>query len=546
MPDPDRIPASTSAARSDVYLGISLAALCAIVRGAAAWVASLSADEGVVGLMSIDILSGRAPTVYWYGQQYMGTLENILAAPFVRLFGTTAFAVRIPSVAASALCVYLLYRSLAGHISRRAGVFVALLLIFSPAFFHDITFRARGGYGVTLPLAAGMVCLVLSRRTKEAGGAFLFGLLAGLAFWTNPQTLEVSLPLAVVVFLSTGAKPLAVCAVGAALGVCPVFVNYLSSGVFMRTPPIQAQSAMSVLAALPRRAVSVMGGAEGTPFAFKAAAGIGVSLFLCGGTAVYLFARRKGGGSTALDALLATPALGAVVLAVQGSPWAPQRYFYLIYFALAVVAGVGWAAIKRPWPAALLLSAAILVGGSTIVFHHVRGPFGEEYLSSREYAAVMDLLKVRDVQAVVTDYGVDYALMYLTDLEVKALPVPLGGSWSTRYPRALEARQSGRFAVVLYDQPAHERLKDHMKPQSFEEFLRVTGREAVTSRIGRLEILTEISGMQSLDDMRDYGQWALERFDALQGLLPIVNSATYSAPAATPRTGEPQGGDPPR
>ncbi|MHC4711784.1 MAG: ArnT family glycosyltransferase [Planctomycetota bacterium] len=536
-----------------VLPGLALAGLCALVRGFGALFVSLSADEGVVGLMSLDILSGRAPTVYWYGQQYMGTLENILSAPFIAVFGTNALAVRIPSVVGSALCVYLVYTCLARRVSRRAGLFAALLLIFSPPFFHDITLRARGGYGITLPLVAGALCIALSGKnrdpdrfslvgadvpvrpdyngqTRRVAPTFLFGLLAGVAFWTNPQTFEVSVPLALIIIFSGRIASSLAAAAGALLGAMPIIGYYIATGVLMRPPPVRPESSLSVLAALPRRTVAVFGAGEAAPFALRAA-GVGVSLFLAAGVIGYLYTRLNKGGHRAFDALLAAPVLGSAVLAVQGHTWAPQRYFYLIYFACALVAAVGWAAISRRTAAAAVVAVVILVNSLGVGFHHLRDPFAAEYLSSAEYRAVEAHLEERGIDTVVTDYGADYALMYLTGLRIKALPVPLGGAWYTRYKAALDgALDAERFAVVLYDQPAHERLKDHMKPTVFAEFLAATGRTAEVTRIGRIHVFTGVSAMRGARDMGEYGRWALGRFERLRELLPIVNGPAHAAP----------------
>ena len=66
---------------ADLYIALCLALACFVLRLGAAYGLSLSADEGVVGIMALDILSGKAPTVYWYGQQYMGRRGNRVHSP---------------------------------------------------------------------------------------------------------------------------------------------------------------------------------------------------------------------------------------------------------------------------------------------------------------------------------------------------------------------------------------------------------------------------------------------------------------------------------
>src|SRR5579864_5131591 len=47
----------------------------------------LDHDQGVVGLMALDIATGRRWPIFFDGQRYMGALEPYTAAALVKLFG---------------------------------------------------------------------------------------------------------------------------------------------------------------------------------------------------------------------------------------------------------------------------------------------------------------------------------------------------------------------------------------------------------------------------------------------------------------------------
>lgn len=159
-----------------------------------------NADEAVVALMAKHILAGERP-VFFYGQAYMGSLDAWLVA--------LAFALLGPSVAAIRLVQTALYIGLIATtylLGRRflrdewAARVAALVIAFPPVLLTLYTTASLGGYGETLLL--GNILLLLGHRLayedRERWGRWLlFGLLAGLGFWTFGLILVYLLPLAV-------------------------------------------------------------------------------------------------------------------------------------------------------------------------------------------------------------------------------------------------------------------------------------------------------------------------------------------------------------
>jgi hypothetical protein len=92
----------------------------------------LSGDEAEMGLEAIAVLEGRRTSPFVTGWLSHPTLYFFLQAAFLRLFGITTAALRLPSALISAATVILLYL-----LARRFyGRWIALLAAISFAFYH--------------------------------------------------------------------------------------------------------------------------------------------------------------------------------------------------------------------------------------------------------------------------------------------------------------------------------------------------------------------------------------------------------------------------
>lgn len=189
-------------------------------------VPTLNSDEAVVGLMGLHALHGDFYVFYW-GQEYMGSLEAWFVAPFLALFGASAFTLRLATLGLSLAFVATTYRLGALLYSRSVGLASAALLAIGPPFFTIVGLRAWGGYIETLVFGDILLLLALasigcpqSRRPVDAPldggstdelegsatattsgswmtrigrvwrdqagrGTLLFGFLVGLALYTN-------------------------------------------------------------------------------------------------------------------------------------------------------------------------------------------------------------------------------------------------------------------------------------------------------------------------------------------------------------------------
>ncbi len=155
-----------------------------------------NADEAIIGLMARHILNGEWPT-FFYGQTYMGSLDASLVALAMSAFGKQVFVIRTVQV--------LLYAGTVGTTmylgwkifrSRWAGWVAGLLMAIPSVNVTLYTTVSLGGYGEALLI--GNLILILALKINESPGSVrlyaLWGLLAGLGFWTFGLTLIYSLP----------------------------------------------------------------------------------------------------------------------------------------------------------------------------------------------------------------------------------------------------------------------------------------------------------------------------------------------------------------
>lgn len=155
-----------------------------------------------MGLMARDILYHNKFVVMYYGQDYMGSLQAWLGAIFFNMFGPTVFALRLGVVLELVFFLVAMYLLSCLLYSRPVGVISLLILSLGSSqmlFYHVF---AGGGpnevllFGTLLSLLAAHLALTTriplkntrQRHCRYAGFA-LWGLLAGLALWSDPLVL---------------------------------------------------------------------------------------------------------------------------------------------------------------------------------------------------------------------------------------------------------------------------------------------------------------------------------------------------------------------
>lgn len=155
-----------------------------------------NADEAIVGLMAKHILEGKVPT-FFYGQAYMGSLDAILVAPFMALFGEQVWVIRMVQILLFAALLYLVFRLAHDLFHSTEAALAATVLLAVPSVNVTLyTTVSLGGYNEALLIGA--LFLLQLRRAKERGlspaRVFFLALMAGFGLWVFGLSLVFTLP----------------------------------------------------------------------------------------------------------------------------------------------------------------------------------------------------------------------------------------------------------------------------------------------------------------------------------------------------------------
>src|ERR671935_1906786 len=182
--------------------GLLLVGLAVRLAVIASPIGEIDGDEAVVGLMARHIaLLGERPVFYW-GQPYLGSLEAFSAAPLFRVFDSSTFLLKLVPAAYS-----LGFLGLSALLARRLfgdgpALATAAYLALPPSMWAVWSQKARGGYAELLFLGEALllVTLLLGEGSSRRLAA-LWGLLAGLAFWTHLLAIVYLVPAAAYLLL---------------------------------------------------------------------------------------------------------------------------------------------------------------------------------------------------------------------------------------------------------------------------------------------------------------------------------------------------------
>ncbi len=164
----------------------------------------VNADESTIDLMARHIVYQGEHPIFFYGQNYMGSLQAYLGALSIALFGSTAFSVRLGTLLIFALyltCMYLLVRLL--YTPKFALFCIALLSIGSDRMM-SIPLVANGGYAETMLFGALLFLLatrlVLTKPLQRAPLNWrrlltyaVLGCVIGLGLWSDQLILTAIL-----------------------------------------------------------------------------------------------------------------------------------------------------------------------------------------------------------------------------------------------------------------------------------------------------------------------------------------------------------------
>ncbi len=143
-----------------------------------------TSDEAIVGLIARHTSINELPAFYW-GQDYMGTLESYVARVLFKIGGSSVAVLKLAPFFIFVLFLLAHYDLVRLFSTRRVALFSTLLLATGPPVLLSWSIRAMAGYVETLLFGTLFLSsLVRFERTGRRNFLFLAGLSAGLGWWT--------------------------------------------------------------------------------------------------------------------------------------------------------------------------------------------------------------------------------------------------------------------------------------------------------------------------------------------------------------------------
>lgn len=401
----------------------------------------IDADEAIVGLMAKHVSEGQPWPTFYYGQHYMGSLEPLLVSVLFALFGPSVYALKAVPLLCSLLLVppvYLLARHIAGP---RAAAFASLFIAIPPTPLVIWSSKARGGFIEVLVIGA-LALLVVTRwlmsQQRSKSMLFIAGVVLGLGWWINNQTIYFILPIGLVCLLASiregrgvGDTTLRALVGGAGflLGGLPFWwYNVQHSFVSFRMfRPAEGGALLEQVLAFFTTALPILLGAKAfwhTTELFPGATLLVVALYLVILLALP-FARTTRVPRAPLSPLglqIATLLTCAAVFSLSSFGWLVEapRYLLPAYVPLAVLVGVGGATLRSAIPFVVLLACNLYSSYPL----GTRAIPGEPFVYSNERVAkdhgpLIAWLDEQQIRWVRTNYWIGYRLAFETDERIR-------------------------------------------------------------------------------------------------------------------------------
>ncbi len=178
------------------FLIIALATLLRIFLIAWGWPHS-NADVDTMGLMAMHIAYKGEHPIFFYGQNYQGTLQAYLGVVFFRLFGISVFSFRLGSVLFFTLFLVIMYCLTSLLYTKKLALITLALLSLGSSIMLDAEIAGLAGYpellffGSLSMLLASWLALSYdqytspNRRLWRSIAYGCWGLVAGLGFWSD-------------------------------------------------------------------------------------------------------------------------------------------------------------------------------------------------------------------------------------------------------------------------------------------------------------------------------------------------------------------------
>jgi Dolichyl-phosphate-mannose-protein mannosyltransferase len=456
---------STGAGQAQRWLAIVLVAVAGLL--ARWWIGSssqgfVSGDEGMSAVSAFDVLHGQ-PHLLIGASNYGGTLEALVLAPLLRVFGAHVWLLRIVASAIFAIAVVAAAKAAREIFDRRISWMVGGLLWLMSGAIVLLSMTMYLGYN------SGLLFMVISlglmmRLAKDELSAWTFfaaGVSAGLAVWGHPLFVVPLMPAMVALIVlrrSDIRRWFLALAGGSVLGLSPFLAWNAMNGwasILHNPPPLVAttyrERLETVFAQLLPRAFGLRGQPGDWLYPRKLGLAAFIVLLVLIHVGLLVLARRsRAGVVVAASGLLAIP----LVAAFPALFWSSDARY-------AIVVLVPWLMGLCVWVDMLLRrrrSAALWAGALVLVFGLLStGKWMHRYSRVRADAngqsvAMVKALDARGVQGVIGAYWEVYRIGFFSNdrIAVHVPPEIAGPDRSTRSTNAVIALPKSKVAYVNY------------------------------------------------------------------------------------------------
>ncbi len=475
-----------------LWLALGLTLLIAALGRAlllASGTLSFHSDEAIVGLLARHILAGDRP-IFFMGQAYMGTLDSWLIAFGFQLLGESVLTIRLVQAALYLLVVASAFYA-AWTLSHRVTVAWVTSLMFAVGspLVTLYTAATLGGYNEAMILGHLMVGLGYTIARDPARSAWrwaVFGLAAGLGWWTNALVVVYALPVGIYILsriVRGGIRPplvgVGLALLGFFIGSAPwwvyTFEHELATIRFFFPDLLEGDEQVGAEIAAQPLDVRILGlflfglpVVIGLRFPWSGsyfAPVIGVAVLTLFVFAWYAFWRQR--KRAALPGALAlmlgiTAMLCAVYLITRFSSDPSGRYFLPLTLTFGFALGM---LVDR------LPSRPVMIGVTLFVLGYfaagqwsaARAPEGfttqfvaDTHLPNDDDAALIAWLDEHDIRHGYTSYWVSFRLAFLSGERIQlsaALPDKAGLAWTPAFerhaPYRLATDSAERIAYII-------------------------------------------------------------------------------------------------
>ncbi len=405
-----------------------------------------NSDEAVVGLMALHVLRHHEFRAFYWGQPYGGSLESILVAPFVAIFGTTTLGLRSASILLELLSAWLTWRIARRLFDARVAVWAGVLALWWPLALVWFGTQERGFYPLSVVL--GMTTVLTALRIDDDPSPLRrwigLGVAVGVGWWVSPDILYFAVP--VLVWLTWRGhwrrwRGVAVAFGGFVFGSAVwIDANIHSHFASLRIRPSAGTSTFW----------SRFGffWQTGLPFAFGFRRPWGGQWYwspligrLCYAAVLLAlaFGLRRFFRTRSLDLVLL--GFAPLVFAFFPQTWLLSEGRYT-YFVAALLVLVLCRVAQYRWGRPLLVALVVVTGVAfTRDYHRLEAPIAASVVP------ITRAIEHEGYHTAIANYWIAFRMTYQSDEHVIATPVP--GQASVRYPPYLTAINNSTPAYVF-------------------------------------------------------------------------------------------------